>query len=246
MKLYRLRAEAYMVSGVHTWRLPAARCKNACKCPGGWGEKALSYPQIEIPATLPRSEYRLRSPLPWNEYEQLRDLLRRSVRPDLPLPPGTDFGPLVGTISGPPTDFAWIWDWDCFIRHDVLERLNERLSAPVRTAMAQILSKRKERPKYVEIVALPTASVTTAVEESLPPFSCLVCGSQFVSEGYFAYRETQKVPPVVKRSCIPNDTCIFRLRQQSRWVLCTEEFRETVLELALNNITFQPVLVDEE
>jgi uncharacterized double-CXXCG motif protein len=246
MVLYRLRGLTYMISGAHKSRLPAAKCRNECKCTAGWGDAALAYPQLEIPTHLPRSEYRLRFPLSWKEYEQLRDMLRKSIGSGLPLPPGTKFGPLRGDVTGPPTDFAWVWDWSCFVRKEVLPRLGRALERRIKTAPTEIRSRRKEKPVYVEIVALPTALVTSAVERELPPFHCGICGNQFASDGYFAYADTNKVQVAVKRSSIPEDTCIFRIRQLSRWLLCTEEFHDAVLDLGLSNIRFEPVPLANE
>jgi hypothetical protein len=184
--------------------------------------------------------------VPWEYYEELRKPLRRIVPAELPLPPGTDFGPLVGSITGPATDFAWVWDWDCLVRKDALARLEDHLSAEIQTARSEITSRRKEKPVYAELVALPSALLTKSSESGLPHFHCDVCGQYFCSDGYMAYAEPPGITVLVERSSIPQKAHVFRIRQLSRWVVCTDLFRQAVTRLGLRNIRFEPVEVGDE
>ena len=235
------------VSGAHKWRLPAAKCgKCGGSRAGGWGDPALAYPHIDIPTNLKRSEYTVRSPIPWTEYLQLRKPLRELVPSDMPLPPGTDFGPWVGEASGPLTDFAGVWDWECLVRQGVLERLNQKLSTQIQAIPAQIRSRRKEKPDYLELVALPMAVLSNGTMSQLTTSHCDACGQQFVSDGYFAYGEPPGIGIQICRSSLPKDKHVFRIRELSRYVLCTAEFREAVLDLGLQNISFSPIEVVDE
>ncbi|MGA2866366.1 MAG: double-CXXCG motif protein [Verrucomicrobiota bacterium] len=237
------------VSGRHMQRLPAAECGNCAGRPGadGWGDPALCYPHISIPASLKPARYRERFTVTWAEYEELKAPLRELVPAHLPLPPGTEFGPLVGVSGGGPlTDFAWLWSWHCFVRAQVLDRLNQKLGVAIQAVPAQFRSRRKEKPDYLELVALPLARVSDATRSGLTPGASECCRRQFVSGDYFAYAETPGVPIRVKASSLPVDADIFRIRELSRRVLCSERFHNAVLELGFQNINFAPIdLVDE-
>ncbi len=212
---------------------------------GGWGDPALAYPHIEIPKRLKPFQYRLQFPVTWAKFEELRDRLRDVVPPELPLPAGTDFGPLKGVVGGPYHDFNWIWNWECLVRRTALEQLQKELGNTIHTVPARVTSRRKEKPDFCELVALPLARLSEASRAQLRPDYCSSCGQQFASGDYSAYVETSQSVSI-KASSLPVDTHIVRIRELSRGVLCTERFRQACAKFGLGNIDFEPITVVAE
>lgn len=258
MTVFKLESpsKGNLVDARHRWCVPAALCPDCGSTRTAWGVLTLAYPHIELPETARAQKYKSAWPVSWEEYEKLRKPILEALGKGSPVPPGTNFGPLVGSITGPFPDFNWIWSWQCLVREGVLKRLNERLDTNIKAVPAKIRSQRKEKPDYFELVALPIALLSEASKSKLQPPLCSDCGHQFVSNGYFDYRE----PPVhpfrvksklndlvqLKRQSIPENLPVFRIRDLPHFILCSEQFRAAVVELGLSRINFVPMQVVTE
>ncbi len=234
MTIFRLKARNNMIDAANKWDLPGTRCP---ECGNLWADSELAYSHINLPDSVKPKPYKKPWPVPWKRYEELAGPIRALVPAHLPLRPGTSFGPLEGDMAGPLTGFAWAWDWRCLVRKGILEKLNEKLGASIQAVPAKIKSRRTEKPDYLELVALPFALLSEKSKQTLEHTDCPKC---------FRCLAAYEDPVEVKRSSLPKQKHIFRILELSSFVLCSEQFRQAVQDLNLENINFAPIEVADE
>jgi uncharacterized double-CXXCG motif protein len=112
------------LSSSHRHSLPGVHCRT---CGETWSTVGLQYPEVEVPAGLDAARY-----VPWpveiEEFEQLRDGIRRRFPRDAILRPGTAFGPLEGTARNlPESDFVWQNPWTPLVTEQAFSALQAEL-----------------------------------------------------------------------------------------------------------------------
>lgn len=218
----------YIIHDEHKWGLPGVKCS---MCGATWGNVGLAYPSIDLSALSNEKRYRNVWPVPLEELEELRRPIRQLVGDEIYLPPGTDFGSLVGSAKGNFGDFAWVNSWTLLIRREVLQALKSSgVSMPIGVP-AQLRFAKRNQPEFLELQIEPYAML---VFPPSTPQPCPACDRLGIS-----------LPEqiIVEEPSIPTDVDLFRARNFTTIILATERFMEATQSLKLTDISFQEVLV---
>jgi uncharacterized double-CXXCG motif protein len=173
-------------------------------------------------------------PVPREELERLREVVRPLVPPGTLLEPGTMLGPLVGTGLGSFGQLFMQEPWALYMRREALERLREAGMRGLLGCPTQIRFRTKHAPELLEMQlqtqgqyhpdCLPT--------ERKPP--CPTCGSDFL-----------KRPDaiVLDAASLPTELDLFRLRQGWMLIIANERFVDMVRRLELDGVLFEELEV---
>jgi hypothetical protein len=198
-----------------------------CERCGPWAVTGLSFPEIELPASLDKSLYTTPRAVPVETFQKLaepiRGLLPRGVEPS----PGLQFGQLRGAIvRRGASDFVWLNPWTLLAREIVAEVLaREFLVSAVEVAFA--LPPASPDPKLVELCIHPAAEAVLVPLES----PCARCGRRgFTTEG-----ELRSI------DCAGELPSIFRLANVPTQVIGSEAFVDLLQERRWTGIELREV-----
>ena len=235
--LYRIRVDMrvfdcnpdelldYELDAASKWGLPGVKCPT---CGSTWGTTGVEYPTVDISDEPLAAEYTRYWPVSLEELERLSGRIRPRFPEGAPLPPGTQFGTLTGTASGPFPDFVWLSSWSLLLKRDAYAQLRAKnVRMPAAVAPELRLPKNQVNDLLV-LEILPLVSLASA--SFLPGADpCKSCG-----------REGRQVEvAVVSRDSIPADVDMFRPRNFPTYILGTERFKQAVDELGLEGMVFQ-------
>lgn len=223
----------YDIHAAHKWGLPGVNCS---VCGSTWGMTGVEYPAVDL-SFLPAADRYLNR---WPVSPEELDDLRRPIIPLLPsktiLPPGTDFGPLVGKAWGKFGDFAWLTPWTMLMRCDIYEAL---VSAGVRLPVVgmdpELKFRSKSFPDLVEPQIEPLANLVPSSFILPDSPACTACGRHS--------RELERM--IVDGASVPSQVDLFRPREHPTYILSTERFKEAVQDLNMTDILFIEVDVIE-
>ncbi|MCP3136807.1 SitI6 family double-CXXCG motif immunity protein [Pyxidicoccus xibeiensis] len=212
--------------GAHRWKLPAVRCHT---CGATWGNVGHEYPCIDLSQLPARREFEKARPEPFAEFARLRELVRPLVPPGAELPPATRFGPLVGTASGKLAAFAWIIEV-LLVHRDALERLQAEGVRGLLGCRTELRYRQKSPPELMELQIEPLGRLhPDCIPPDVPP-PCATCGRH-------GFRRPEE--PILDAASLPMDRDLFRVGNFATMVIGTERFREVVLRLELDGLTFR-------
>lgn len=228
MRYFALREapqrQAAQIDACHRWFVPGVICDI---CGRTWSTSGVAYPTIEIPedlaAVIPRR------PIPRREFSRLVPELRQRVGSSVPVPPGTEFGPLVGTMSGVAASIQWVNPWTLL------------LSAAARSSVAAAGIHLRTVP-----AALKTAHRHDALHEiEIRPNGYLHApeywkpqGLPCASCGYERFERPESL--VLKARTLDNGCHIFRIADLPTIIVASERF---VAALASEAIETEDVTV---
>jgi uncharacterized double-CXXCG motif protein len=224
------RLIANEIIATHTWALPGIQ--NCPRCYETWAS-CVAYPDVDL-STLPGQErYRIRRPQSLYIVHRMREAVRPFVAAGAALPPGAEFGPLVGHGKGAFGDFGWpAWPGVMLVRPDVGLRLDAAGITGLRTAPTRITYWGSEDPLYREAVFGYEGRV---FDESLPPGgapACAVCGHRDLPSGRRAAIDPHTVSGTLD---------IFRSIDVPSCIYATSAFVEAAQALRLTDISFAEV-----
>jgi len=229
----------YDLVGSRKWCLPGVQC---LVCGRTWGAVGAIYPNFKLPPDVDEKPYQTGWPVFNDEFAKLREPLRKFWRTDLPLPPGTQFGPLSGKGFGKFGDITWLHSWVPLIHEDALEELRQRGIHTLVPVTPQIRLRSKREFKHLELHIEPHVEIDLALIPSTEMESCEACGWFRLPERKFP---TPENAPRIKRSSIPRELDLFRVKEHESVILATARFTDAVKSLGLSNIKFQPYRVSE-
>ena len=209
-------------------------------CGDRWGDSAITYPSLDCSVLPNANRFRFkktRAVVNIEEFINLRDQIKRLLSRDLPVPPGTQLGPMCGTTSGQHGDFTWDYSTTVFIHPEALRNL---LAAGIKmpaTVKPEIKARGKKPFEHLEIQTEAHALLSERCIKRKRP-NCPACDSSGIS----AFIE----PDLIKMSSIPEDLDLFRMRIRSNYIQVTERFVDAVRSLGLTNIVFEPTEVVDE
>jgi len=231
------KSHRYNLKAEHKWQLPMVYC-SLCHQENGWPEFA--YPSVDC-SQLP-NELAFKKRIKAKTVDLLEmAVLQKQLEPLMPrgiIPrPFAQLGPLVGTASGLHGDFTWLTPWTPLIAPEAVHKLvRAGIVAPV-TVKTEIKARGKATFQHLEIQAEPHGVLSERCFVRRRP-NCPACGSSGVSD---------MIPPnLVRKSSIPSDIDLFRMRDWSTTVLVTERFAIAARHLGLTNIVFSPMEVVDE
>ncbi|XXF78070.1 double-CXXCG motif protein [Myxococcaceae bacterium GXIMD 01537] len=211
----------------HRWGLPGAHCP---RCDATWAAISEAYPCIDLSGLKERhlfEEARLEED--FSEFERLRELVRPLVSSNVPLYPGTLFGPLVGNAQGSFGQLVMQYGWALLIRREALEQLQAEGVRGLKGCRAELRFRQKSAPVLMELQVEPGGLLhRDCLPPDLPP-PCSKCGRQ----GF-----TRPEHPLLDDSSLPSDRDLFRLSNFSTMLVASERFVDTVRRLRFEEVSF--------
>ena len=208
--------------------LPGIKCD---LCGQTWARLGIAYPLVDISVlTFDKWLFRPRV-VPVDEYKQLRDLVAPLIAENLPLPPGTGFGPLVGRETGLCGDFSWANSWTLLIKQSSYLNLQSLSLKLPKVSIPNLKTKRISGCELYELEIEAWVSLTNSSYYEAEPKICLKCG-----------RDDRKVERIiVNKNSIPPDLDMFRITDFPTHILVTERFKYNVTQLGFSNILFMEI-----
>lgn len=236
MRLYELvpstfdKAVAYRVDATHRYALPGVIC-DVCKAT--WAQTGIAYPQVELPDEIDPTRYQRDDPVPIAQFEELITPIRAVFPNDALLTPGTEFGPLEGTIHGDDYgDFAWLNPWTLLVRGDALKLLTD--SVPGIVAVPTQLRAPQGRADLLELFFKPSGEHRSedGVYDADP---CPRCGRR-------SFRRPEQL--VLNADVAPGAGPLIRLRTLPTTLLAREEVVAFIQEQELTGVDAQQIPVE--
>jgi uncharacterized double-CXXCG motif protein len=182
---------------------------------------------------LPAHELRKLSdgwPVPLEEFERLRELVRPFVPKDALLKTGTEFGPLTGTGGGSFGQLFMQNSWTFVARREALERLQSTGLRGLLGCPINVRFRAKSPPDLWELQLLVQGNLHP---HCLPPDReppCPTCGSRALPLPRNHWLEAASLPQHVD---------LFRLADWPTLIIATESFVDTVKRLELDGVLFR-------
>ena len=215
------------LDAAHRWGLPGVRCS---ACDSAWSHPGHDYPAVDLSQLPERGEFERARPEPFPEFARLRELVRPLAPPNAQLPPGTKFGPMVGTASGKFGPFAWLGDIRLLVSREALERLQEEGLRGLLGCGTELRWRQKTHPELLELQIEPHGQLhPDCFPPDLPP-PCATCG-----------RRGLQLPeqPLLDASTLPTDLDLFRVGNFATMIVGTERLMDAVRRLELDGISFR-------
>jgi len=214
------------VDGAHKWKLPGAHCHT---CGVTWVGSGHKYPCVDLSQLPEQREFLKARPEPFREFARLRELVRPLAPTNAMLPPGTGFGPLVGTAFGHLPAFAWIIEV-LLVHRNVLERLQAEGARGLKGCRTELRFRQKNPPELLELQLEPRGRLHPDCIPPDEPPPCPTCGRL----GFGRPDE-----PVLDAASLPPELDLFRVGNFATMVIGTERFVQAVRRLELDGITFR-------
>lgn len=209
------------------WLLPGARCST---CGATWSASGHQYPAVDLSQLPERGELEKPRPEPFPEFARLRERVRPLAPPDARLPPGTGFGPLVGTAHGDLGPLTWQGDYLLLLRRDTLERLRAEGIRGLLGCPTELRWRQQHPPELLELQIEPHGRLhPDCLPPDLPP-PCATCG-----------RLGLRLPelPILEAASLPANLDLFRIGNFATVIVGTEQFMDAARRLELDGITFR-------
>jgi uncharacterized double-CXXCG motif protein len=237
MRFYRvvedeaLRYTGDLTNAAHKWGLPGMHCPN-CGVVGGW--TGLQYPCVDLSGLPPQELKKLSDgwPVPIEEFERRRELVRPLAPKDALLKTGTVFGPLTGTGSGSFGQLFMQNPWSLFARREALERLQGAELRGLQGGPVNVRFRAKNPPELWELQLTAHGQLHP---DCLPPGRkpvCSICGRAEVSLPAAYWLEA---------TSLPEHLDVFRLVDFPTQIIATERMVDAVKRLELDGVLFREV-----
>ncbi len=238
MKFYWLRAvepsrlrHTGEYNAERKWMLPGVHCP---WCNASWGDGSDAYPCVDLSRLEERSKFSARLEEDYAEFERLRELVRPLVPASVPLWPGTQFGPRVGSARGSFGQLVLQDGHELFIRREALEQLQSEGVRGLKGCRAELRFRQKSAPELWELQLEPRGRLHP---DCLPPDlkpPCAKCGRPGL---------TRPEAPLLDAASLPEDRDLFRLGNFLTMLIATERFVDTVQRLGFEEVLFHELPV---
>jgi uncharacterized double-CXXCG motif protein len=212
------RYSAYYVAD-REWVLPGVHCP---VCDASWSDGTDAYPSVDLSHLPDKEKYSARLEEDYAEFERLREQVRPLVPPDVPLWPGTPFGPMLGTAQGEFGPLLLHNPWELLMRREVLAHLQAEGLQGLKGYQTQLRFRKKNPPELVELELRPRGWLHGDCLPADRPLPCEKCGR----DGFSLPEE-----PILDAASLPRDLDVFRLAGFLTMIIGTERFVETVRRL---------------
>ncbi|HZI14906.1 MAG TPA: double-CXXCG motif protein [Myxococcus sp.] len=216
----------------HKLGLPGRELCPTCRAGGGIG--GLNYPCVELSALSAQDLKKLSDPwpVPRDEFDRLRELVRPFVPSWAVLVSGVGFGPLSGKGSGHFGQLIAYYSADLLVRSEALAQLRAAgLRGLAQACPIQVRFRGKNPPELMEVQlelhGQPHADCVSP--KSKPP--CPTCGHADIR--YLS-------PVILEATSLPEGVDVFRLGRHLD-IIVTARFVETVKRLELGGVKFREV-----
>ena len=213
----------------YPWGLPGVHCP---VCDQKWGMIGGLYPLVDLSGTPIGKQLEKARNVELEIFEALRDAVKPYAPVSLPLPPGTEFGPVKGKVKGKFGDFVWRHLWDPLIRVEAYNRLAS-VGLHLPGAVAPILQEKVQGQLFqLQIEPHGYLSPKSYVDPETP--ICPRCK-----------RDGRKLDKIVMvRESIPTHLDMFRIGNFTTIILVTQRFKEAVNRFGFTNILLEEVAIE--
>ncbi|MCP3142322.1 SitI6 family double-CXXCG motif immunity protein [Pyxidicoccus xibeiensis] len=209
------------------WSLPGARCS---ACGATWSATGHQYPSVDLSHLPERGEFEKPRSEPYAELARLRERVRLLAPPTATLPPGTGFGPLVGTARGDLGPLTWQGNYLLLLRRDTLDRLQAEGARGLLGCRTELQWKQRNPPEFLELQIEPHGQLhPDCIPSDVPP-PCTTCGRYGIS---------RPDEPMIDASSLPSELDLFRVGNFATMLVGTERFMDAVRRLDLDGISFR-------
>lgn len=239
MRFYRLqedRAPRYTgnLNAEHKWGLPGVEACPVCSASGAG--IAATYPCVDL-SSLPREEQKKLTelwPVPFEEFERRRELVRPLAPPEAVLEPGTELGPLTGTASGHFGQLFMQNPWSLYVRREALERLQDAGVRGLQGCPMEVRFRGKNPPELLEAQLEVRGRLHP---DCLPPDRtppCPQCGN-----------DDSPMPEtlILAAASLPEHVDVFRLADATNVIVASQRAADVVSRLGLDGVVFQELQV---
>lgn len=208
------------------WHLPGVHCP---VCGDIWAIRGVIYPLIDFSGNPLGKQLEKPRAEELEVFEQLWAAVRVYVPGELPLPPGTRFGPICGRVTGKFGDFVWPNLWDFVMRVEAYEKL---ASAGLRLPEPSIPNlQEKVKGQLVHLQIIPMGKMSSQAYEDPDKPICPRCG-----------RDSRKYKiTVIEMESIPDEVDMFRIGDFPTKIIVSQKFKEVAERLGLTNISFKKI-----
>jgi uncharacterized double-CXXCG motif protein len=224
MKFYELdevRGRRYSGSynAGHKWGLPGVHCP---VCDAIWSMGSDAYPSVDLSHLLEQDKYASRLEEDYSEFERLCEQVRPLVPVGIPLQPGTEFGPLVGTAKGEFGPLLMQNPWTLLMRREALEQLQAAGVQGLKGCRTELRFRQKNPPEVLELELLPRGQLHPDCLPADRRAPCTKCG-----------RRGWKLPdePLLDAASLPEDMDLFRMGDFTTMIVGSERFVEAARRL---------------
>lgn len=215
------------IDGWSKWGLPGVSCHT---CGATWSDAGYEYPAVDLSQLPERREFEKARPEPFSEFARLRELVRPLAPPHAELPPGTGFGPMTGRAAGEFGPIDWVAGLKLLLRRDALERLQAEGVRGLLGCRTELRFRKKDAPELLELQVEPRGRLhPDCIPPDVPP-PCTTCGRHNFS---------RPEEPILDAASLPSDVDLFRVGNFATMMIGTERFKDAVLRLELDGITFR-------
>ncbi|WP_338864850.1 double-CXXCG motif protein [Myxococcus stipitatus] len=216
------------INAAHRWGLPGlSQCPT---CAAGWAAAGHYYPGVDLKGLgEDERDFRKARQEPFAEFRRLRELVRTLVPLGAEIPPGTTFGPLVGTCTGQLPDFAW--SLDVLLAHrNVLDGLRGRGVRELAAFATELRARHKTPPEILEVQLAHRGQLhpDCIPVDVAPP--CPTCGRFGLS---------RPEEPILDAASLPSDLDLFRLGNFATMIVCTERFLDAVSSIEGDGLSWR-------
>jgi uncharacterized double-CXXCG motif protein len=206
-------------NAANKWNLPGVHCP---VCDAIWSNGSDSYPSVDLSHLPEREKYSARLEKDYAEFERLREQVRPLVPAGVPLKPGTQFGPLVGTAKGEFGPLLMYYPWQLLIRREALEQLQAAKVRGLKGCQTELRFRQKNPPELLEPELLPRGRVHPDCLPADRPAPCEKCGR---------FGWTLPEEPILEEASLSQDLDLFRVGEFTQMIVGTERFVEAVRRL---------------
>lgn|SRR5215217_1107731 len=211
----------------HKWGLPGVSCPT---CGATWSGVGHNYPCVDLSLLPENDEFLKARRESFSEFARLRELVRPLAPLRATLPPGTNFGPLVGRAFGEFGPFTWLGDAMLLMRRDTLEQLQDAGVRGLLGGRTELRFRKKNPPELLEPQLEPLGQLHPDCIPSDTPPPCTTCGRHGFS---------RPDEPILDAASLPQELDLFRVGNFATMLIGTERFMDAVQRLGLVGMTFR-------
>jgi uncharacterized double-CXXCG motif protein len=206
-------------NAANKWGLPGVHCP---VCDDTWSAGSEKYPSVDLSQLPERDKYSARLEKDYAEFERLREQVRPLLPPDVPLQPGTKFGPLVGTAQGEFGPLLMYYPWDLLMRREALGQLQAAGVQGLKGYRTELRFRRKNPPELLQLELLPRGQLHPDCLPAGRPAPCARCGRR----GWSLPDE-----PILDAASLPQELDLFRVGDFTTMIVGSERFVEAARRL---------------
>lgn len=218
----------YRINARRNCALPGLVCQG---CGQTWASTGVVYPATDCEKLRAFPQLTSFNPLPASEHVSLQTAIRAETGLESPLPPGTEFGPLQGSVSGKLGDFVWLNPWVPLLWSETVTALSRR-GLSVAAIEARLKLPKPYKATLAELELYSAAKLAPESRRVAVEAECPVCG-----------RLAVKLPPtlVLDRESFELGGVLQRVAEIPTILVASEAFVAVVKSLGLRGAAFAEV-----